>query len=506
MHRWHQPFLGVRDIPAWLPQFEIEAFFTFDANELATIRLRRTTDHAFGLALQIGFLRMSGRCLNGVRMLPRAVLMHIGQQIGAAPPQLASLRALYSRTMTLHEHQSVAMQLLGFQALGERAERMLVSHLRRACPASIRADEMLLEARKWIYEHRYLIPNERRVLDVARRVVMTSEAALVQTFERAIPLAVRRAWFAQLQEPVPHAAHLTRLQWLQASPHARRGRSLDEAFMRVQFLYELGVHRCLQPEIAHEKLRGYALRLTRTKQSRFNQLGTATRTIALVAFLRLALYQSTDIAVELWLMRVTDLKRQAYGRAIERHAKAAARRFQDLVQGIDALDGACRSDKRWRAAARDLVERARQDAPLTKAAHMRKALLDAGATVRGLLRLLLAFPVSCVAEQPHLQHAIDLLRTLHARHRWSLPQAVTTCPFAPLWRVLVADSNRRLAFAAFEAATLLAIARGLRNGTVTVGHSLMHQRRESLFIPRALWQQDERFFLRQLDCSGTFSF
>ena len=108
MHWWHQPFLGVRDIPAWLPQFEVEAFFTFDAIELAAIRLRRTTDHAFGLALQIGFLRMSGRCLNGVRMLPRAVLMHIGLQIGAAPAQLAS-----AQTLLLGAHDYVTWRLCG---------------------------------------------------------------------------------------------------------------------------------------------------------------------------------------------------------------------------------------------------------------------------------------------------------------------------------------------------------------------------------------------------------
>ena len=40
-------------------------------------------------------------------------------------------------------------------------ERNLVAYLRRPCPSSISADELVLIVREWIYEHRYLIPSER---------------------------------------------------------------------------------------------------------------------------------------------------------------------------------------------------------------------------------------------------------------------------------------------------------------------------------------------------------
>ena len=326
MQRWHLSFLGIREIPPWLPEFEVKSFFTLTEDELAAVSNRRGTDHAFGLALQIGFLRMSGRVLNNVRIVPRPILIHLGAQLGREPPQVTSLRALYSRAMTLNEHQRLAMQLLGFVALGVHPERMLVAHLRRACPSSISPDELLLEARKWIYEHRYLIPSERRIRDIARHVVINSEAKLVKTFERSIPLTVRKRCYERLLERVPHAAHQSRLDWLQAAPRSRRGRSLDEAFMRVHFLYELGVHQYLQPDITFEKLRGYAHRLARTKTSRFSQLGAATKAVALMAFLRMALYQSTDCAVELWSLRVTDLKRQAHRRGLGRYSEALVHR------------------------------------------------------------------------------------------------------------------------------------------------------------------------------------
>ena len=118
------------------------------------------------------------------------------------------------------------------------------------------------------------------------------------------------------------------------------GRSLDQAFLKVHFLYELGVQRYLEPKIAFEKLRGYAGRLTRRKTSRFNQLGPAIKTAALISFLRLALYQSTDEAVELWSLRVTDVNRQSYARAFASYSESVARRDRHLLDQLDALSQA----------------------------------------------------------------------------------------------------------------------------------------------------------------------
>jgi para-nitrobenzyl esterase len=44
--------------------------------------------------LQIGFLRMSGRLLDAVRMVPPVLWRHLGARFGVAAPDLASLRAM----------------------------------------------------------------------------------------------------------------------------------------------------------------------------------------------------------------------------------------------------------------------------------------------------------------------------------------------------------------------------------------------------------------------------
>ena len=79
-----------------------------------------------GLALQIGFLRMGGRLLDSVRIVPTALWRHLGQQFGAQTPDLASLRGMYRRHRTVYEHQELACTALGFHSLTEARRRALV--------------------------------------------------------------------------------------------------------------------------------------------------------------------------------------------------------------------------------------------------------------------------------------------------------------------------------------------------------------------------------------------
>jgi Domain of unknown function (DUF4158) len=108
MNDWQSTWLGRRSLPRDLSGFEIEAFFNFSDAERRVIEERRGPALKIALALQIGFLRMTGRLLEAVRMVPPALWQHLGKQFDVAPPELASLRATYRRRRTLFEHQEVA--------------------------------------------------------------------------------------------------------------------------------------------------------------------------------------------------------------------------------------------------------------------------------------------------------------------------------------------------------------------------------------------------------------
>ena len=97
MQDWQTTFLGMRELPRDISDFEMKAFFTFDGAEREAINARRGDAHKLGLALHIGFLRMSGRLLYAFRVVPVALWRHLSEELGIATPDVASLRTLYGR-------------------------------------------------------------------------------------------------------------------------------------------------------------------------------------------------------------------------------------------------------------------------------------------------------------------------------------------------------------------------------------------------------------------------
>src|ERR1700693_4599825 len=97
MQTWQSVFLGARELPREISEFELQSFFTYGQVERKVIAARRRPTHRLGLALHIGFLRMSGRPLDAFRIIPASLWRHLGAQLDVAAPNLASLRALYRR-------------------------------------------------------------------------------------------------------------------------------------------------------------------------------------------------------------------------------------------------------------------------------------------------------------------------------------------------------------------------------------------------------------------------
>ena len=102
MQDWHAMFLGRRRLPRDLSAFELEAFFTFVGGERRAIEERRQPVLKLGLALQTGFLRMTGRPLQAVGAVPPALWQHLGAQLQVTAPDLASLRVMYRRLSMLY--------------------------------------------------------------------------------------------------------------------------------------------------------------------------------------------------------------------------------------------------------------------------------------------------------------------------------------------------------------------------------------------------------------------
>ncbi|MGE8365122.1 DUF4158 domain-containing protein [Cupriavidus sp.] len=107
--------MGAHKAPRELSSFELQTLFTYNHAEHELIGRRRGPTMKLGLALHIGFLRMSGCLLDAFNILPPVLLRHLGTELGINSPDLASLRALYARGRTLSDHRLLACQTLGFR-------------------------------------------------------------------------------------------------------------------------------------------------------------------------------------------------------------------------------------------------------------------------------------------------------------------------------------------------------------------------------------------------------
>jgi hypothetical protein len=127
MNDWQSTYLGRGALPRDLSGFEIEAFFTYSESERHVIDdERRSPALKLALALQIGFLRMTGRLLEALRMVPPALWRHLGAQFEIDAPDLASLRTMYRRRRTSFEQQDLACSVLGFHDITEAQRRALI--------------------------------------------------------------------------------------------------------------------------------------------------------------------------------------------------------------------------------------------------------------------------------------------------------------------------------------------------------------------------------------------
>ena len=371
MNPWQATFFGLKQIPRELTAFEIEAFFTFTAAERQVIEQRRRPGLKLGLALQIGFLRMSGRVLDAVRIVPAVLWRHLGEQFDVAAPDLASLRAMYGRGNTLFEHQQLACEVLGFHWLSEAQRRAMSGALRLELTRTRDRQQLLIFARRWLYEHRLLIMHERSIRSTIVKARQQYEVALAKSIHAVIDDERLEGWGKALVSP--RESGVTLQSWLWAPPAKHSTRQIEELLERIATLYDLGIHRHFAG-VPDDLLRRYARRLANRPPSIGARIKEPLRTIESAYFLRYCLLIGTDRLLLMVRRWVSDLWRHATTDA-NRVLIHWADLYRELLTSVAALaSDTTVADTEVRDRLRSLVAEHQQRKPPTRAQLVRDHL------------------------------------------------------------------------------------------------------------------------------------
>lgn len=306
MQSWQTTYLGLRELPREISTFELQSFFTYSRTEREFINVRRGNAHKLGLALHIGFLRLSGRLLNSVRIVPAMLWQHLGNEIGIATPELASLRALYGRGRTLFDHQQLACEVLGFQWMTEHQRRALVRTLRDEVARCADRDQLLVFARRWLYRTKILILRDRDIRVLVTAALGQLEEETAKTIATAVPPELLVRWRDAMAALRPDGQ--TQQSWLWAAPAKHSTKQIGEVFERIELLYALNVHKHLD-DLSGLIVRRYARRLASRPPSVGARIKEPARTVEVACFLRHCLFTATDQAILMVQRRVADLWR-----------------------------------------------------------------------------------------------------------------------------------------------------------------------------------------------------
>ncbi|WP_035823113.1 Tn3-like element IS1071 family transposase, partial [Cupriavidus metallidurans] len=274
-----------------------------------------------------------------------------------------------------------------------------------------------------------------------------------------------------------------------AAPAKHSTRQISEVLERIDLLYTLDVHKHLA-DIPDLILRRYARRLVSRPPSAGAKIKEPARTVEVACFLRYCLFTTTDQLILMVQRRIADLWRQAAADVPATVNWAAM--YKTLLGELVALSaqGAV-PDAELRARLEALITETQKRKPPSRASLVREGLIDGIRPVRSLLVAIAKLPWQATGEHPAIEY-LAKLQALYLKGSRKLPVEVVAPSLGMIWQVSISSPDRERAFQALEVATLFALRRAVRNGSVWIEHSLSFRGRARLFFTDERWQAESK--------------
>nr|WP_256354701.1 DUF4158 domain-containing protein [Variovorax sp. dw_308] len=102
-----------------MSELDVQQFFSLSKDDISAVCERFRDDRRVAAAIQLLFLRASGRPMDRFAAVPKVLLRSVCEAFGLPSVSIASLRSLYERRQTLYEHQAWARTYLGLSDVDE---------------------------------------------------------------------------------------------------------------------------------------------------------------------------------------------------------------------------------------------------------------------------------------------------------------------------------------------------------------------------------------------------
>lgn len=435
MQDWRGQYLGLTTFPATLTVAEIDELFMLDDDVARMVVARRTPLTRLGLVLQIGFLRLTGRSLNSVQVIPPAVLTRAGLAADISAPQLASIRSIYRRRMTLYQHQQAAMVALAFRDYGDASERALTGQLRRMATQWFDSAALTRQAMIWLFERRWVLPGQSRIEDrVAAAQAYVTRSIRAEMMQTVGGQCVQR-WVQDLSAVHDEETGETLFEWLRKPTTGTSQTNIAESAQRLDALRNLGADRLSLGALPITGMRHYASGMATQNVQTLALLREPRRAVEIGCWLRLHLLQSNDVVLEQVSRRIGNLWREAHGTVEIR----AFRELEIYRAGINAMRGALGDPSLSDAALRATVATAIAPLPVAtigtgRAQAIRAEMAARPARLRALLKAVSGLNLAYAEDHP-LGIAMTTLAGVYAKDATGL--AAVSTPFASAARALV---------------------------------------------------------------------
>ena len=478
-------FIGAENLPTRLSEFDVQQSFCLSTDDIAAVAERFRHDRRVAAAIQMLFLRASGRPMDRFASVPKTLLRSVCDAFQSSAVTIASLRSLYARRQTLYEHQAWARTHLGLQDLDDTGVDQLQAVLAVAALEAAHPNDLADTARMWLYERRIVIPGPRRVADWARVAFDATEAEMAATIgaglgKAALLKAVDWSYAPQDRMVGSH------LEWLKTPPKRHSPSTMAETLEKIRALKELGVHTWPLDTVPLSKQQAYAAHVQMRRPSMTARIERQRQTVEITCFLRVTLLELTDMALMQASRRSQDLFRRAAERVQKGRSRSNGVMLQQALKAKSVLQD---ESKPWRdrvLEARALLDDIGEAGTSTFASQVRRALSEDNRRVHAHLAGLREIEFAGVAGDPGCEQW-QAWERLQASGAKEIPQGFDLPPVGAAWNMIVSDLDPQSRYRAFEASTMMALRKSLRRGSTWVNHSITFRARGSMLIAESDW-------------------